>query len=57
MKNQLKTVRPLVFVAMAAALGSPGARAQTAEELQELKNSVQQMQKTIDGLNRKIEAD
>jgi hypothetical protein len=46
--------RALVAVISVATLTTPAARAQTAEEFQQLKAAVQQMQKTIDSLNAKI---
>jgi hypothetical protein len=46
--------RMLALTAGIAALAAPTVYAQTAEEFQQLKAAVQQMQKTIDGLNAKI---
>lgn len=46
--------RALAVAAVLVALAAPGIRAQTAEEFQQLKSAVQQMQKTIEGLNAKI---
>jgi hypothetical protein len=46
--------RVLALTAGVAVLAAPAAYAQTAEEFQQLKAAVQQMQKTIDGLNAKI---
>jgi hypothetical protein len=47
--------RGLVTAALAAtALAAPGARGQTAEEFKQLKSLVEQMQKTIDAQNTRI---
>src|SRR5947208_2057079 len=47
--------RALALIAGVAALSGSALHAQTAEEFQQLKAAVQQMQKTIDGLNSKID--
>jgi hypothetical protein len=49
-----KTRRALALTAGVVVLAAPAVNAQTAEEFQQLKAAVQQMQKTIDGLNAKI---
>jgi hypothetical protein len=50
------TVRRAVALSLLiAGLAAPQARAQTAEEIQQLKDAVKQMQGTIDALNKKIE--
>jgi hypothetical protein len=49
-----KTRRALALTAGVAMLAAPAGYAQTADEFQQLKAAVQQMQKTIDGLNAKV---
>jgi hypothetical protein len=46
--------RVLALTVCIGVLTAPGVVAQTAEEFQQLKNAVQQMQKTIDSLNARI---
>src|SRR5262245_49082911 len=51
-RNRQVTV--LMLCAALVALAVPAARGQSADEFQQLKDAVQQMQKTIDGLNKRI---
>src|SRR5262245_2639520 len=54
LQNNL-TIRGAWILAIAAwSLAAPAARAQTAEELKQLKNQLEQMQKTIDAQNARI---
>jgi hypothetical protein len=53
-QTHIRTRRAIVAAITLSALGVPAARAQTAEDYKQLKNMVEQMQKTIEAQNARI---